>query len=72
MPPQQSQGLLDFAHNGRNFRAHDLTGSREKSDARCSDPDGIAQGMRCQEDFMERRRACIIPAWMLVARITLP
>jgi hypothetical protein len=31
MPPQQPQGLLDFAHNGRNFRAHDLTGSGKDS-----------------------------------------
>src|SRR5258708_30100970 len=44
MPPQQPQGLLDFAHNRRNFRAHDLTGSREELNAGCSEPAAIAQG----------------------------
>src|SRR5258708_1429418 len=44
MPPQQPQGLLDFAHTRRNFRAHDLTGSKEESNAGCSAPDSMAQG----------------------------
>src|SRR5215813_14779457 len=42
MPPQQPQGLLDFAHNRCNFRTHDLTGSKDLNMA-CSDPAETAQ-----------------------------
>jgi hypothetical protein len=31
MPPQQPKGLLDLADDGRNFRAHDFTGSKEEN-----------------------------------------
>src|SRR5258707_4012879 len=46
MPPQQPKGLLDLAHDGHNFRAHDVTGSREDPDVGCNDPAAIAQAQR--------------------------
>jgi hypothetical protein len=29
MPPQQPEGLLDLVEDGRNFRAHGFTRSKE-------------------------------------------
>jgi hypothetical protein len=42
MPPQQPKGLLDLVDDGRNFRAHDFTGSGDRK-AGCNDRAGTLQ-----------------------------
>src|SRR5262245_45484055 len=48
MPPQQPKGPPDLAYNGRNFGAHDFTGSRGGPHRGCSDPAANAQAQVAQ------------------------
>jgi hypothetical protein len=57
MPPQQPKRLLDLVYDGRNFRAHDFTGSRKDSNAGCSDHPELAQALPVAR--MEDRRFAI-------------